>query len=31
VNITESAKKYIEAVLEQNNANGIRVYFSGMG
>jgi len=29
--ITLSAKKYIEEVLEMNDANGIRVYFSGMG
>ncbi|MET3729106.1 hypothetical protein ABID52_002687 [Fictibacillus halophilus] len=31
MDITLSAKKYIEEVLEMNNANGIRVYFSGMG
>jgi uncharacterized protein YneR len=29
--ITLSAKKYIQEVLELNNANGIRVYFAGMG
>jgi uncharacterized protein YneR len=31
MDITLSARKYIEEVLEMNNANGIRVYFSGMG
>jgi uncharacterized protein YneR len=31
VEITLSAKKYIDEVLEMNNANGIRVYFAGMG
>lgn len=29
--ITLSAKNYIQEVLELNDANGIRVYFSGMG
>jgi hypothetical protein len=29
--ITSSAKNYIQEVLELNDANGIRVYFAGMG
>jgi predicted secreted protein len=29
--ITEKAKTFIQEVLEQNNAKGIKVIFAGMG
>jgi predicted secreted protein len=29
--ITDEAKKFIGEILEQNNANGIKVIFAGMG
>lgn len=29
--ITEEAKKFIDEILEENNANGIKVIFAGMG
>lgn len=31
MNITDSAKSFIQGVLEENNAKGIKVIFAGMG
>ena len=31
MNITDEAKSFIQEVLEQNNAKGIKVIFAGMG
>lgn len=31
MNITNEARELIQSVLTENNAEGIRVYFSGMG
>jgi hypothetical protein len=31
LNITNEAKELIQSILNENNAEGIRVYFAGMG
>ncbi len=31
MNITDTAKPHIEAILQQNNARSLRLYFAGMG
>jgi hypothetical protein len=31
MNITEAAKEFIDEILKENNATGIKVIFAGMG